>query len=56
MPLNITQFTYDPHTRKFRYRPTGQVWKRMGVDVAVGPVRHEGVVMTATEWLKLHGT
>ena len=53
--INITQFTYDPDTRKFRYRPTGQVWKRAGVDVVVRPVLHEGVRMKATEWLKRYG-
>ena len=36
--IPITQFTYDPDTRKFRYRPTGQVWKRAGVDAVVGRV------------------
>ena len=51
----ITQFTYDPDTRKFRYRPTRQVWKRAGVDIIVGPVRHEGVVMRASEWLTRYG-
>lgn len=51
--INITQFTYDPDTRKF-YR-AGQEWKRAGVDAAVGPVRHEGVVMKATGWLKRYG-
>ena len=47
--INITQFTYDPDTRKF-YR-AGQEWKRAGVDAVVGRV--EG--MKATEWLKRYG-
>lgn len=51
--IPITQFTYDPDTRKF-YR-AGQEWKRAGVDVAVGRVLYEGVVMKATEWLKRYG-
>lgn len=46
--IPITEFTYDPITRKFfRY---GQEWKAAGVDAVVGRV--EG--MKATEWLKLH--
>ena len=51
--IPITEFTYDPDTRKF-YR-AGQEWKRTGVDIVVGPVLHEGISMKATEWLKLYG-
>jgi len=47
----IDQFRYDPVTQEFIYRPTGQVWKRGGVDAVVGRV--EG--MRATEWLKRYG-
>lgn len=48
--ISIEQFYFDPIRNKFIYRPTGQVWKRAGVDVVVGRV--EG--MRATDWLKLH--
>lgn len=48
--IPIEQFYFDPSRNKFIYRPTGQVWKRAGVDALVGPV--EG--MRATDWLKLY--
>lgn len=48
--IPIDQFYYDPMRNKFIYRPTGQVWKRAGVDALVGPVEE----MSATDWLKLH--
>lgn len=47
----IDQFHFDPIRNKFIYRPTGQVWKRAGVDAVVGRV--EG--MKATDWLKMYG-
>lgn len=46
--IPIDHFYYDPLRKKFIYRPTGQVWKRAGVDALVGAV--EG--MRATDWLK----
>jgi hypothetical protein len=53
--FKLTEFCYDEETRKFSYRPTGQLWKGAGVDAVVGPILHEGVVMKATEWLKTYG-
>lgn len=53
--IPINDFSYDPDTRKFRYLPTGQVWKRAGVDAVVGPVEHQGLLIRATEWLKCYG-
>lgn len=47
----ITEFTYDPTTRKFfRY---GQEWKPAALDVAVGAVLHKGDTMTASKFLML---
>lgn len=44
--IPITEFTYDPITRKFfRY---GQEWKAAGVNAVVGQV--DG--MKASDWLK----
>ena len=48
--IPITEFTYDPVTRKFfRY---GVEWKRAGVDALVDRVEHEGQLIRATEWLQ----
>lgn len=50
--LPITDFTYDPLTRKFRYRPTGQVWRAGGVNVACGDINVDGKQVKASLWLK----
>jgi hypothetical protein len=50
LQIPITDFTYDPATRKFyRY---GQEWKAAGVDACVERVLHEGKLIKPTQWLK----
>ncbi|MEO7862718.1 MAG: hypothetical protein ABIU05_20240 [Nitrospirales bacterium] len=51
--IPIDQFSYDPDTRKFRYRPTGQVWKAGGIDALVEPVVHQGTLVKPSLWMKL---
>ena len=48
--IPIEHFYYDTFRNQFIYRPSGQVWKRAGVDAVLGTI--EGV--RASDWLRVH--